>query len=199
MIDLLDSMAVGASLLLPLGIPDITKIEKQLPSELYIPLSNLLLSIEKLHTEGLVVQKTLNTDDIKRFNDIISGDLFISYSKAQSMLDDAGADIDTSVLNIESTGRKLFSRNRRRLSLRKSAVGILQVTPKLIDAGFGKLPGTLAEVAANLGLNFLESKRRLVIYDFEASFTTILISNLGRMIGAAEVAKRRSNLSGSDA
>ena len=54
------------------------------------------------------------------------------------------------------------------MKLKKSSLSILEMTPKLIDAVFGKLPGTLAEVAAKVGVHALESRRRVVIYDFES-------------------------------
>ena len=86
-----------------------------------------------------------------------------------------------------STGRMLFSQNRSLLALRNASVNILQVTPKLVDAVFGKLPGALAEVAAKLGISFLEDRRRLVIYDFhEFMFQEVLFRNLMRMLKATE-------------
>jgi hypothetical protein len=60
-------------------------------------------------------------------------------------------------------------------------VGVLQITPKLIDAAFGKLPGALADAAAKLGINFLESRRRLVIYDLGASYDAALFGDIIRM------------------
>jgi len=56
------------------------------------------------------------------------------------------------------------------------------MTPKLIDAIFGKLPGALAEVATKLGISFLEARRRLVIYDFsELMYDEILRQNFLRL------------------
>jgi hypothetical protein len=52
----------------------------------------------------------------------------------------------------------------------------LQLTPKIIDTVFAKLPGVLAEALANLGLRFPDSKRRVVVYDFEKPLDRILFS-----------------------
>lgn len=43
--DLLEAMSAGASLLAPWGIPDMAEVEAQLPSELSVPLANLLSAI----------------------------------------------------------------------------------------------------------------------------------------------------------
>ena len=80
----------------------------------------------------------------------------------------------------------VFSQNRNLLALRNASVNILQMTPKLVDAVFGKLPGALAEVAAKLGISFLEERRRLVIYDFhELMYEEVLMPTLTRMLQKA--------------
>ena len=87
---------------------------------------------------------------------------------------------------VVSSGKNVFSQNKRLLQLKKSSLSILQVTPELVDTVFGKLPGALAEISANLGIRLLESKRRIVVYDFGPSTRDVLFSNLVRMIKAAE-------------
>jgi hypothetical protein len=80
----------------------------------------------------------------------------------------------------------LFAQNRNLLALRNASANILQITPKIVDAVFGKLPGVLAEVAAKLGISFLEERRRLVIYDFhELMYQEVLMPNLLRMLQKA--------------
>jgi len=187
--DLLDSSDARASLLLPIGLPEIEKAKDKLPSELYVPLSGLIAAIIELQTEGLAVRHNLPRDDLTRFNDIISGDIFTEYSAAQSQLDDSRVDAEANLTKIQAVGRKLFTSNRHWLSLKKSSVGLLQVTPRIVDAIFGKLPGTLAEVMTNAGLSFIETRRRIVIYDFRSSFETVLFSNLTRMIATSSISK----------
>ena len=59
-------------------------------------------------------------------------------------------------------------------------MGILQLTPNLVDAAFGKLPGILAEIGTRIGLSFLESQRRMVIYNFRSNMDDILSATLLR-------------------
>ena len=68
------------------------------------------------------------------------------------------------------------------------------MTPKVIDAAFGKLPGMLAELASKLGLSLLESRRRVVIYDFRPSMEQIFLATLIRMFKDQNTApETRSN------
>jgi hypothetical protein len=189
-VDLLDAMSAGASLLAPDGIPDMAEIEMQLPDELSIPVRSLLSAISELPTSGLVFQRTVASEDVERFNEIISSDLFSKYAAAHSLLDSLDAPAPQVLPMVVSSARSIFRRHKKLLKLRTSGIGILQLTPKFVDTVFGRLPGLLAEVAAKLGGSLLESRRRIVIYDFEATLKDVLISNLVRMISTAE-AKRR--------
>jgi hypothetical protein len=185
-VEILDAMSEGASVLSPWGIPDMAEAEALLPSELAIPLSNLLSSVSNLQAPSPIQQKALPTEDVRRFNEIISSDLFLKYVSAQSALDDSERPLEKALSVVVSTSRQVFSHNKQLLALRRTGIGVLQVTPKIVDAAFGKLPGALDEVAAKLGFNLMESRRRLVIYDFRYSVQNVLFSNLVRMIRAAE-------------
>jgi hypothetical protein len=180
--ELIDSMSLGSSLLLPSGIPDFAEAESLLPSELGVPVSTLLSSLTDVQTTGPVPQKVMSSENIHRFNEIITSDMFLEYSKAQTELDCVDYPIDKALPEIANKGRALFAKNKNVLALKKSSAGILQITPKLIDAAFGKLPGAISEVAANLGLNLMESRRRIVIYDFRSTIYDLLLSNLARML-----------------
>ncbi len=184
--ELLDAMSTGASLLSPWGVPDMAEAEAQLPSELSVPLANLFSAFTDFQTSSPIPQKVVQSEDVQRFDEIISSDLFSTYAAAQASLDDLESPITTALPNVLSTGRNVFFTNKKLLQLTKTNVGILQMTPKLVDAVFGKLPGALAEVSANLGISLLESKRRVVVYDFGSSMKDVLLSNLLRMLKAEE-------------
>ncbi|MBI4988864.1 MAG: hypothetical protein HZC23_08605 [Rhodocyclales bacterium] len=185
LIELMDAMSVGACVLSPWGIPDIAEADALLPSELSVPLSNLLASVKDVQAPSPIPQKAIPTEDIQRFNDIMAGDVFSNYVSAQYSLEDSGTPLETSLPTVVSSARLVFAKNPQLLQLRKSGLGILQITPKLVDAAFGKLPGALADLAAKLGSNFLEERRRVVIYDFRSSVQDVLLSNLVRMFKAA--------------
>lgn len=185
-VDLLNAMSTDASLLSPWGVPDIAEVEARLPSELSVPFVNLLSTFTDFQTSSPIPQKVVLAEDVQRFNEIISGDLFSKYAAAQSSLDDLESPLKKALTVVVSSGKNVFSQNKQLLQLKKSSLSILQLTPELVDTVFGKLPGALAEISANLGIRLLESRRRIVIYDFGPSTKDVLISNLVRMFKAAK-------------
>jgi len=94
--------------------------------------------------------------------------------------------------DILNTGSKLFRENKSLLTLKRNALSILDITPKIVDAAFGKLPGTLSEGFAKLGNKYLEERRRIVIYTFDQFLFGLMLKNLVRMIEASENKKERS-------
>jgi hypothetical protein len=192
LVELLDAMSVGASVLSTWGIPDIAEAEALLPSELSVPLSNLLAAVNDLRTPSPIPQKAIPTEDIQRFNEIMTGDVFSKYVTAQYSLEDSSIALETTLPTVVSSARLVFQKNPQLLQLRKASIGVLQVTPKLVDAVFGKLPGALADLAAKLGVGLMEERRRVVIYDFRSSVQDVLLSNLVRMIRAAEAKEKNA-------
>jgi len=180
--DLMDAMSAGAAFLSIDGLPNPTEIKELIPDELFFPISHLFSTFTAVQTSSPIPQKVVSTDEVHRLNDILSGDLFSNYANSQPLLDASETPIEKTLQVIVSDARMLFLQNRKQLALRNATVNILQMTPKLIDAIFGKLPGALAEVATKLGISFLEARRRLVIYDFsELMYDEILRQNFLRL------------------
>jgi hypothetical protein len=186
LVDLFDAMGTGASVLSPWGIPDIAETRELLPSEFAVLLSNLLGGIQILTSASPIPQRFVQRDDLERFNQILTSDLFGEYVSRQAQLDDANCSVSATLQDIAIAGRKVFSKYPRLLTLKNTCLGVLQITPKIIDAAFGKLPGALAEMGARLGLSLLESRKRIVIYDFQSTVEEIFLANLVRMFKASE-------------
>jgi hypothetical protein len=186
LVDLLVAMDTQASLLSPWGIPDPAEAEAVLPPEIVVPVSNLLGAVEDLTVASPVLQRALPREDLERFSRIINSDLFRHYVGAASELDEAQNPASTALQTVSVAGKRLFRENRQVLALRRSLVGVLQITPKLVDAVFGKLPGMLAELGARLGLALVDSRRRIVIYDFRPSLEGIFVASLLRMFRKEE-------------
>ena len=176
LIDLMSAMRTGSSLITANGIPDIAQVQAIFPPEIALPISNIFSSIEDMNTTSPIPQMFIPREDLQRFNNIIMSDLFSEYVSAQALLDDSKEPIHSSLSKIISTGRNLFLANPKILTLRKNILGVIQVTPKIVDNVFGKLPGALAELASNLGISILESRKRVVIYDLGFIFRDILLS-----------------------
>ena len=146
-----------------------------------------------MRASSLFTQVQMDTENVNRFREIIESDLFAKYVSCQSEFDDPDANLPMVLDNVARAGRDIVRRNPALLQLRKSGASLLSFTPKLIDAVFGKLPGAVADVASKVGLEFLENRRRLVIYDFKSSFQQLLFLNLARMIKGTEKAANKTN------
>ncbi len=179
---LLDCMELGSSMLTMSGFPDARRLEGLLPLDLAIPINILLQSISVQSVAGPMPTSVVRADDVERFADLMTGELFGNYVRAQEIAEDANTPIAKGLASVVSAARKLVRQNKKLLRTEAATVGLLQATPKLIDAAFGKFPGAISEIATKLGLSYLESRRRIVIYDYGAGLRELMKAELRRMI-----------------
>jgi hypothetical protein len=182
LVELLTAMSGRAALITLGSIPDPAKLQGQLPPTLLAPVTTFLKSIADLEGESPVPQRVVSADDVNRLNEIMQSDLFAAYREVQSEFDDAGKPLENTMPAVVRAGQKLWTHYSGLIKLRRASLGVLELTPKLIDAVFGKLPGTFAEVGAKLGISFLEERRRIVIYEFRETVADIFRLNLEQML-----------------
>jgi hypothetical protein len=163
--EVLDAIDLKSSLLLTRSIPNLGEAQRHLPNELSVPLSTFLDSISKTHCAGLVPQSEISFDQIKRLQEILESTLFDRFSLAQQELDDSNIPSESALPAISKAADRILSKHRNILIRKEAAVGLLEITPRLVDAAFGRFPGALAELATRAAGNLLKSDRRLVIYD----------------------------------
>src|SRR6266702_899276 len=183
--DLLDAMDHGASLLSLGGVPEISDVVDLIPTELQVPLKILHSAFEPASAPSTVPITVVAKESIERFQDIITSDVFSDYIDAEGKLDDASSSLPAALNGVLKSAKQVVKKNPHLLTVRRTGVSVLSFTPKLIDAAFGKLPGAIADVAAKLGLTYIEERRRIVVYDFRDIIRGALWSNLVRMIKAA--------------
>lgn len=162
-------------------IPDLTKVEKLIPAELFYPIQHLIAAFDCENVKLPLPQKTIKTSDVKRFQDIISSDLFSQYTSAHGELEDSKLTKKKAILNITKVGQALFQKNRALLYLKDLTISLLPITPKVIDTVFGKLPGILAEYSGKILNNLLKDERRIVLYLFFPMFENILFQRLSNL------------------
>jgi len=175
--EMIDAMANGACLLRALSMPDPVKYEHLLPSELSIPITALLNSFQEVSASSLVTQVQIDTENVKRFREIIESNLFENYVSCQSEFDNPGANLPMILNDVEKAGREIVRRNPALIQLQKSCSNLLLFTPKLVDAVFGKLPGAVADIVSKVGIEFLENRKRLVIYNLESTLDQVTHSH----------------------
>lgn len=196
LMDLLAAMHSKCSLLLVRDIPDIAKVERLLPSELLVPTSNLLASVEHEVVGVPGTQTIVGHEHIKRYQEILASDVFSKYSEAHEHLEHTDDTLSSSLANVVSSGRKLFANSHRALVVRNVAIGFLNITPQVIEVVFGRLPGALAETAAKLGVEFLNERRRVVVYSYRSFLTSVDRVHLDRALRTADPSKLAEYLKG---
>jgi hypothetical protein len=184
-VELLDAMNERACLLAVNGVPDVAGLEELIPAELLVPLENLMQAFEPIGAPSTAPSLAVSRDQIERYQQILSGDLFASYVRSEEGLDDGAAPALAVLDDVRARAQALVRRNPRLLSLRSIDIGLLNYTPKLIDVVFGTLPGVIAEVATKLAGLYLEDRRRVVVYNFRNILHDTATANVVRMIQAS--------------
>jgi hypothetical protein len=183
LVDLICAMEHGASLLAISGIPKVSDVEALLPSELLLPITTLANTFETVQVPSIAPTTNINRDDIERFQALMLSDLFSGYVRAQETLEDEGVTPPGAVASIIQAGRQIVKTCPLVLAMRQSVASILSLTPELVDAAFGHLLGALTGIAAKLGSDYRERRRRVVVYDFEDQVLSVTVTNL---LGAME-------------
>ena len=184
--ELLDAMDARACVLSVAGVPDASGLEGLVPAELLVPLKNLAAAFEPIAAPSTVPLFAVSREHIKRYQEIVTGDLFAGYVQSEAGLDDNASQVPAVLDDILARGQALVSESPRLLSLRRSSIGLLSFTPKMVDALFGKLPGAIADLATKLAGSYLDDRRRIVVYDFQSIIYQGALSNVARMIRTAE-------------
>jgi hypothetical protein len=181
LVDLLTAMHTGSSVVEVFGIPDPNVLEKLLPSHLFVPINNLLSSVQQETILLPGASSIYQREDINRLREILESNNFRKYSDIHMVLDDQDQDSSKAIINITHASNVLQKAAGNLLALKKSSIGLLSVTPKIVDAAFGKLPGAVADVAAKLGMTFVEERRRIVVYSYNHLMMNVMIKNIHRM------------------
>ena len=168
------------------GLPDPGQFEGILPPELLFPIRNLLSALEPSELSSPLPRSSLLAVDVRRFEEIISSDLFSTYSARHSALESSLVPKDTALKGIAETGEKVFRRHIDLLQLRELTLAILPVTAKVIDTVFGKLPGALADYFTGLATNALKEDRRIIVYQLDSVFRDLVISRVSRLMEEQE-------------
>jgi hypothetical protein len=171
--DLIIAMKNRSALVSVPPIPTHEEVDAFLPPELAMPISLLLTSLTPYEQKVPIPSRTLQVDDLKRLTTLLDSDLFAHYTEVCSDLDKTDVAAASAIERIRRRGEALVTHADRMLSLKTAAMQLLTLVPKVVDLAFGKLPGALAQFAANAANDIHATRRRLVIYEFNP-----LIGNL---------------------
>ncbi|MEQ1532935.1 MAG: hypothetical protein HOO97_02030 [Sideroxydans sp.] len=163
--DLIAAMENNASVINISGVPSIGEVKKCFAPEIALPICNILSAL-KANDELLPApSQVASRDGIDRFKELLASDVFSHYASAHREIDFTTN--TTAIAEIRSRGAELLKAGNGVLLGRRVSMNVLSVVPKIVDAAFGKLPGTLAQMAGDLATKYFEDKKNIVIYQFD--------------------------------
>jgi len=152
---------------------DLLKAKEILPLELYTPISFLVNSMTQDTVDLPHTNYSLNKEDIKRFEKVFEEQPFIDYKMAHMMLDSTKEIKSNALSKIQKNSINLYQRHSGLINIKRGILTTLSVTPKIIDATFGKIPGTIADLATKIITSMIDAERRIVIYDYSPIYNEI--------------------------
>src|ERR1051326_3977127 len=124
-------------------LPNLSALQDVMRPEFFLIVKNLFSAIEQETARVPIPIGFISSDHFRRFQDIISSDLFQRYSAGHSQFEDGRILKINAVKSVETSGRALIARNKTLLKAQRFAISTIPISTKVIDTVFGKLPGTL--------------------------------------------------------
>jgi hypothetical protein len=146
------------------GLPEVKSLNGKIPLQLYMALTNLFLSFEKVSPNVAALRTTVGARDVAAFQQILSSRLFDEYKLSHNRLSDQRVDLEFSVEKIEKATKKLCRDAERLTKPRNIQAFLLPLVSKLISSIFGSLPAAVAEQCRALIEPLVDPNRRVVIY-----------------------------------
>lgn len=198
--DLLIASNTGTSLFRRVNTitEDLLEAKEILPLELYNPIKYLITSISHDTVDLPHTKYNLNKEDIERFEKVFKEKSYYDYKLAHSSLDDNKTFKSKALANIQEKSIRLYQKHNGLINIKRNILTTLSVTPQIVDATFGKIPGTIADLASKLLANIIDTERRIVIYDYSPLYNEIyyerVLVPLTKKIQEEEAEKVRKKL-----
>lgn len=163
--DLIVGMKNGTAVINVSGIPSQEKVRASLPPDLALPICSILASIQATDELLPAPKGLLKKEPLERFDELLQSNAFSNYTAAHLAIEtDAKQE---AFEHLRLYGHKLLQQGNDLLCNRRVTFNILPIAAKLIDIGFGKLPGELAKVASETAQQYFSDRSNIVIYQFE--------------------------------
>lgn len=165
--DLICAMQNDASVINASGIPTVSDAEKYLHPELAIPVSTILGQF--VRTEELLPAPTMSVtrENVQRFQEIFDSDIYENYSNLHRNLELSHYEPTGVIQEIRAAGSSVLNVGGSILAKRRVSMNVLKIVPKVVDAAFGKLPGTIAQLAGDTASSYMDKEKTIVVYQFE--------------------------------
>jgi hypothetical protein len=163
--DLIVGMKNGTAVINVSSLPTQDNVRAALPPDLALPICRILSSISTTDELLPAPKGLLGNEPLKRFDDLLTSQIFSGYTAAHLAIE-SDAKL-SSFENLRHYGQKLLQQGNEILNNRRVTLNVLPVAARLIDLGFGKLPGELAKIASDSAARFIADRNNIVIYQFE--------------------------------
>ena len=174
--DLISAMENNAAVINISGIPKVEDVRQELPPDVALPVCTILSALKSTDELLPAPSQTVDREVVGRFKDLLNSDVYHRYTRAHEAIE---LEVTESALSdIRSRGAKLLKASKGLLANRRVSVNTISVVPKIVDAAFGRLPGTLAQFAGELATKFLDEKKNIVIYQFDDWFNEYTKANI---------------------
>jgi hypothetical protein len=167
------------SLMILNDFPDVESLRGSLPPEIIIPAKNLLATIQPIEPSLPLPKAATDSGHVRKFKQLLLSDIFSGYSRSHMNLEDQDVEPNVAAERVIGSGQSMVSQHPNLLRLKRTAVSLLPITAKTIDVVFGKLPGILAEYAADL-LSSVASDRRIVVYQLGTLYYDLMKNQIGK-------------------
>ena len=164
--DLIVALKTKSAMVAVTPTPDPAECAGMLSLEMQSAINGLLNNIKPASLDLPVPQWHALFHDIKVFQEIISSDLFASYSASHQLLESWEQREQSVFKEILSKARKLRERFGQVLDTNQLSLSLIPITASLIDSVCGKLPGSIANVFAKVFTEALRDRKRVTIYNY---------------------------------
>lgn len=163
--DLIVGMKNDAAVINVSGLPTQDSVRAALPPDLAQPICSILSSLVTTDELLPAPKGLLGKEHLKRFDNLLNSKIISGYTAAHAAIE---SDVKpASFENLRLYGRKLLQKGNELLDNRRATLNVLPIAAKLIDLGFGKLPGELAKIASESESRLITGRNNIVIYQFE--------------------------------
>ncbi len=176
--DLFLALQNRLNLVCVLPIPKPSSVKGYLSPELYYSLENLMHMFRPIEINLPFLKiSTIESKDVRVFQEIVESDLFAEFSLTQKELSDAKQPADRIILRVAKSGKELVHKFKRWLHNKPFIVHCLHLTPRIIDQISGStIPAnSIVENVIKPGIECFEENKRIVLYDFSSALDDIII------------------------
>ena len=151
----------------PLELLDVESMRGKIVPELFYLIKNFDSAMVQHETTIPMPVSEFLKNDVGNFLQLISSDMYGSYTTAAAKIDDLNCDDSAALVRVEQVGRRLCKEYKRSLTMQRALVSTLETGAKVAGLAGGKLVDALGKGVARFLADSISTKsQRVVIYRY---------------------------------